>query len=63
MKLALHNLLGLLTRSHQNDEDREDIELIEMAKNDTFRPLREVLDEIEAKKRGELHRPVKQSCG
>ena len=59
MKLALHNLVALLT--HRGDEDREDIEYIKIAKNDTFRPLREVLAEIEAKERGQLRSSVKQS--
>jgi hypothetical protein len=60
---SLRRLFGAHDRTAENEEDREDIRLIEMAKSDSFRPLREVLAEIEAKERGELHRPVKQSCG
>ena len=62
--LSPRHLFALLTgQSCEDEEDRADSEYIRMAKhdNDTFRPLREVLAEIEKKERGELHGPVKQA--
>lgn len=63
MKLALPRYIASwLARQTCNEEeqDRADVEYIQMAKKDArFRPLREVLAEIEAEKR-ELPRPVRQ---
>jgi hypothetical protein len=69
MKLVLANLLPWLARqatTSEEAEDREDIAYIEMAKKDAcFRPLREVLAELDAKdeaeERGKLRRPVRQA--
>jgi hypothetical protein len=64
MKLSLQYLLGLFANSvDKDDEDQSDIECLRRARseNDTFRPLREVLADIDAKEqRGELQRSVKQ---
>lgn len=49
---------------NQAEEDRADVECIREARsqNETFRPLRDVLADIDAEeKRAELHRRVKQS--
>lgn len=69
MKLVLANLLPWLTRqaaASEEEEDREDVAYIQMAKKDaSFRPLREVLAELEAKEqaeeRGKLPSPVRQT--
>lgn len=61
MKLALPKFLIGLFASHAEDEDdREDIEYIRMAKEEggTPEPLRDVLAEIRAQRSGDIHRPV-----
>lgn len=65
MKLALHKLLlGLLpNKVEQDEDDRADVEYLRKARseNTTFRPLRDVLADIEAEERGDLQRSAKQA--
>jgi len=64
MKLALHKYFLSLFASNgdEDEEDRADDVYIQMCKreNPTFRPLRDVFDDIEAEER-EVQRRVKQS--
>jgi hypothetical protein len=63
MRLSIKRLLGWIVRhgaKAEEEEDRLDAEYIQKCKNDTFRPLREVLADIEAEERVELRCPAKQ---
>lgn len=63
---TLRRLFGQHDRTTEDEEDREDIAYLQMARKDaSFRPLRDVLAEIEAAEqaegRGKLQSPVRQT--
>jgi hypothetical protein len=63
---TLRRLFGPHDRTAEEDEDREDIAYLQMARKDaSFRPLRNVLADIEAteqaEERGKLRSPVRQT--
>jgi hypothetical protein len=63
---TLRRLFGAHDRTAEDEEDREDIAYLQMARKDaSFRPLRDVLADIEAaeqaKERGKLRSPVRQT--
>jgi hypothetical protein len=65
MRTGIHKSLfwWLTSRTPEEEEQEElaDAQYIKMAKNDTFRPLREVLAEIEAEERVELPSSIEQT--
>lgn len=61
MRRAIERLFKWAVRpGYHKEDDLADAKYIEMARNDSFRPLREVLADIEAEEHVELRRPIKQ---
>ena len=63
---TLRRFFGPHDQTTEDEEDREDIAYLQMARKDaSFRPLRDVLADIEAaeraKERGKLRSPVRQT--